>query len=154
RSRASRMESLDDLDALRRVLKPLVERKLVVYLTAEDRRGAVLTHGFHDPRELEALRKHHAVEPVAPSAALAGPPPRPDPAPACPAPAVRAGPAPPPPPPPPLVSRAEQLLPQLEASLAEARDEIAALKQTVGELRGTVQSLAEELRGLKQALGA
>ena len=40
RGRASRMEPIDDLDALRNVLRPLVERKLVVYLTAEDRRGA------------------------------------------------------------------------------------------------------------------
>src|SRR5205823_7331021 len=56
RTRASRMEPIDDLDALRRALRPLVERKLVVYLTPEDRRGAVLTHGFHDPRELERLR--------------------------------------------------------------------------------------------------
>src|SRR5437868_898428 len=53
RSRASRMEPLDDLDALRQALKPLVERKLVLYLTAEDRRGAALTHGFHDPVELD-----------------------------------------------------------------------------------------------------
>ena len=43
RGRANRMEPFDDLDALRATLKPLVERKLVVYLTAEDRRGAVLT---------------------------------------------------------------------------------------------------------------
>jgi uncharacterized protein YceH (UPF0502 family) len=138
RTRASRMESLDDLDALRAVLKPLVERNLVLYLTPEDRRGAVLTHGFHDPRELEPLRKHHAAEPVAPSAVLASTSPRVEPA---------------PPPPLPVVSRAEQMLPQMEASLASARDEIAALKQTVAQLHGTVQSLAEELRGLKRALG-
>src|SRR5207244_3066302 len=39
RTRASRMEPIDDLDKLRALLKPLVQRKLVVYLTAEDRRG-------------------------------------------------------------------------------------------------------------------
>jgi uncharacterized protein YceH (UPF0502 family) len=57
RTRASRMESFSDLEELRATLKPLVERKLVVYLTAEDRRGAVLTHGFHDPAELETLKR-------------------------------------------------------------------------------------------------
>jgi uncharacterized protein YceH (UPF0502 family) len=57
RTRAGRMEPFADLDELRATLKPLVERKLVVYLTPEDRRGAVLTHGFHDPAELEALKR-------------------------------------------------------------------------------------------------
>src|SRR5215472_8415643 len=68
RGRASRMESIDDLDALRNVLRPLVERKLVVYLTPEERRGATLTHGFHDSHELERLRARIAAEPIAPSA--------------------------------------------------------------------------------------
>jgi uncharacterized protein YceH (UPF0502 family) len=69
RSRASRMEPIDDLDALRNVLRPLVERKLVVYLTPEERRGAALTHGFHDPQELERLRSRIAAEPIASSSA-------------------------------------------------------------------------------------
>jgi uncharacterized protein YceH (UPF0502 family) len=56
RSRASRMEPIEDLDTLRAVLKPLADRRLVVYLTPEGRRGTVLTHGFHDPTELERLR--------------------------------------------------------------------------------------------------
>src|SRR5262245_53697062 len=56
RGRASRMEAIDDLDALRPVLRTLAERKLVVYLTPEGRRGTVLTHGFHAPEELERLR--------------------------------------------------------------------------------------------------
>jgi uncharacterized protein YceH (UPF0502 family) len=64
RTRASRMEPIDDLDALRGVLRPLVERNLVVYLTPEDRRGAVLTHGFHDPEELKRLRARPMAEPT------------------------------------------------------------------------------------------
>lgn len=67
RGRASRMEPFDDLDALRAVLKVLVERKLVVYLTEQDRRGAVLTHGFHDPAELEVLRRTAGEAPPSPS---------------------------------------------------------------------------------------
>jgi uncharacterized protein YceH (UPF0502 family) len=63
RTRASRMEPVDDLDALRALLRPLVARNLVVYLTPEDRRGAVLTHGFHDPEELRRLRARQAAEP-------------------------------------------------------------------------------------------
>lgn len=61
RGRASRMETIDDLEKLREVLKPLVERKLVVYLTPEDRRGAILTHGFHAPEEFERLRRQAAI---------------------------------------------------------------------------------------------
>src|SRR5438045_459104 len=39
RARASRMEPVDDLEALRLVLHSLAERRLVVYLTPEGRRG-------------------------------------------------------------------------------------------------------------------
>jgi uncharacterized protein YceH (UPF0502 family) len=76
RTRASRMEPIDDLDALRGVLRPLVERNLVVYLTPEDRRGAVLTHGFHDPEELKRLRARNLTEPT-PAAATPAPAPAP-----------------------------------------------------------------------------
>ena len=62
RTRASRMEPIDDLDALRAVLKPLAERNLVVYLTPEGRRGTTLTHGFHPPDELERLRNAAPLE--------------------------------------------------------------------------------------------
>ena len=56
RQRASRMEPIDDLDALRAALKPLAERKLVVFLGEEGRRGMLITHGFHAPKELEVLK--------------------------------------------------------------------------------------------------
>ena len=125
RGRASRMEPIDDLDALRTVLRPLVERNLVVYLTPEDRRGALLTHGFHDPRELAGLRARAGAQ-LPPAAAA----------------------------PPPVPSRAETVLPALEAGLAEARGEIASLKQTVQNLQAALTSLQDELRDLKESLGA
>jgi uncharacterized protein YceH (UPF0502 family) len=56
RTRVSRMEPVNDLDALRAVCQPLADRGLVVYLTPVGRRGTSLTHGFHDPQELERLR--------------------------------------------------------------------------------------------------
>ncbi len=119
RSRASRMEPIDDLDALRNALRPLVERKLVVYLTPEERRGAILSHGFHDPHELERLRSRIAAEPISES-----------PPPAVPAPS----------------SHQDDRLSELQAGLAAAREEIAALRQTI-------TGLQEELRQLKQSLG-
>jgi uncharacterized protein YceH (UPF0502 family) len=136
RTRASRMEPIEDLDTLRSVLRPLVERGLVVYLTAENRRGAMLTHGFHDPRERDRLRAHAAAAPV---------PPEP----------LAVIPSPPPPP-----SRAEEVLPTLEAEVAAARQDAAAaraegtaLRQTIEELRATLVAVQAEVRALKQALG-
>jgi uncharacterized protein YceH (UPF0502 family) len=67
RGRASRMESITDLDALRSLLRPLAERRLVVYLSPEGRRGTVLTHGFHASDELDRLRTAHPVEATSPA---------------------------------------------------------------------------------------
>jgi hypothetical protein len=129
------MEPLDDIDALRNALKPLVERKLVVYLTPEDRRGAVVSHGFHDPKELDRLKAHFASQPASvaePAAALAVPT-GPD----------LSG----------EVERIEARLGPLEGGLNNANTEIAALKKTISDLQGTIQTLQQELRTLKQALG-
>src|SRR3954451_6184868 len=60
RARVSRMEPVDDLDALRAVCRPLAQRGLVVYLTPEGRRGTALTHGFHDAPELQGLKARYA----------------------------------------------------------------------------------------------
>lgn len=70
RTRAARMAPIESLDALEEVLKPLLERRLVVYLTEPDRRGAIVTHGFHAADELARLKAHHSHAPV-PVAAVA-----------------------------------------------------------------------------------
>lgn len=113
RGRASRMAPIDTLDALEEVLRPLVERRLVVYLTDPDRRGAVLTHGFHPPDELARLKAHagsatdvditpvRAAAPTVPPDALAA----------------------------------------LERRLAEALEEIGRLKAAVSGLEGQVADL-------------
>jgi hypothetical protein len=74
RARASRMEPIDDREALRAVLRPLAERRLVVYLTPEGRRGTLLSHGFHAPDDLERLRTKHAAEAPAEAPAPAAAP--------------------------------------------------------------------------------
>jgi len=56
RSRVSRMEPVEELEALRGILRKLAERKFVVYLTPEGRRGTTVTHGCHDAQELERLK--------------------------------------------------------------------------------------------------
>jgi uncharacterized protein YceH (UPF0502 family) len=62
RQHASRMEPIDDLDALRAALKPQTERRLVVFLGEEGRRGTLITHGFHAPKEYDMLRSQSRVE--------------------------------------------------------------------------------------------
>lgn len=60
RGRASRMEPIDTMEALDEVLRPLVERKLVAWLSPPDRRGSMLTHGFHTAEELSQARTYAA----------------------------------------------------------------------------------------------
>jgi uncharacterized protein YceH (UPF0502 family) len=130
RTRASRMEPLDDLDSLRHVLKPLVERRLVLYLTPGDRRGAVLTHGFHAPEELEQLRGPQASIPVTPARPVSAPVPAAPPAPA-----------------------RDERVGALQEELAASRAEIATLKQQLDEMRATLQSLGQQVEQIKQGLG-
>jgi uncharacterized protein YceH (UPF0502 family) len=130
RGRASRMEPVAELDALRAVLRPMAERGLVVYLTPEGRRGTVLSHGFHAVEELERLRAGHGTDAEAaestplPAAARTVPVSRPQ---AVPAPAE-------------------------SDRLAEAVEEINTLKATVTSLQATVVDLAEEVRRIKDRL--
>jgi uncharacterized protein YceH (UPF0502 family) len=63
RARASRMEPLDH-EAATAAIKGLVERGFVVWLTPENRRGAVMTHGFHAPDEFQRLRGAQMSVPV------------------------------------------------------------------------------------------
>ncbi len=134
RTHVNRMEPLDDLDALRAALKPLVERKLVLYVTPEDRRGAMVAHGFHDPRELDRLKARIASEPASlEPASSAGAAQGPD----------LSG----------ELQRLEARLGPLESGLNAANVEIASLKETIGDLQAMIATLQQELRSLKQSLG-
>ncbi len=67
RARASRMESIADLGALRPVLESLRAKGLIVSLTPEGR-GHVVSHALYRPQELERLKAHYGegrVQPVA-----------------------------------------------------------------------------------------
>jgi uncharacterized protein YceH (UPF0502 family) len=129
RSRAARMEPFDDLEALRRSLKPLVERGLVVYLTPEDRRGAVLTHGFHNPQELAQLRSReaphsmHADHAHQPEAVLA-------------------------------TGASHAVAAVKDSALDSVKEEFDSIKQTLADLQLEVSKLRGELHDLKRSLGA
>jgi uncharacterized protein YceH (UPF0502 family) len=62
RARAERMEeTLEDQEALQKVLEPLKERGLVVTLSPPGRkRGVIVSHAFYSDSEMEALRVRHA----------------------------------------------------------------------------------------------
>ena len=129
RARASRMEPIADLDALRAALRQLVERRLVVYLTPEGRRGTVLTHGFHELGELERQRAKYGAEiesgsrDEAPTLALP----------------TRAG--------------APDAPPPLPAGLNMVNAQITDLRLAVSALEAKVASLAEQVRAIKEGLG-
>lgn len=120
RVRASRMDPIDTLETLETILQPLVQRRLVIFLTDPDRRGAVLTHGFHMPEELPRLR---AIAANAPASALEAE-----------APVHRAA-APP----------APEVSSELEAKLNAAIAEIEGLKSRVAVLETTVVDLRKQL---------
>lgn len=80
RGHASRMEPIADLEALRQKLKPLAERKLVLFLGAEGKRGTQIASGFHSIEELDryrtAIRNEETASPsvAASPAPVAAPP--------------------------------------------------------------------------------
>jgi len=127
RTRASRMDAIDDLETLRNVLRPLVQRKLVVYLTAEERRGAMLTHGFHVSHELEALRARAEAQPL----------PLLPPSPVSPS----------------SLSPSSELMERLMVETSELRSENLALKSCLEDLQKRLDTLEGEVRSLQQALG-
>ena len=146
RGRASRMEPITDLSALRPVLDSLKAKKLIVPLTP-DGRGHVLTHALYEPRELEKLRVQFAAS--APAAE--------DDEPAEAAPARSASPA--------AAVASGTARPSGGAvrddSSSAVRGEINELRSQVAQLRAELEDLAIEVRQgrdeidrLKEALGA
>ena len=124
RQRASRMEPIDDLDALRAALKPLTERRLVLFLGAEGRRGTMITHGFHAPKEIELLKSQTRVDDV--TAAV---------------PTLSSS-----------WASAEQVA-KLETELRQAKEEIAAFRTQIQQIQETLHYTKQQLQTLKDSLG-
>jgi uncharacterized protein YceH (UPF0502 family) len=117
RSRVSRMEPVADLDALRAVCQPLAHRGLIVYLTPEGRRGTTLTHGFHDPQELNRLRSRAGTgEPAAQPARPAQP-----------------------------IPPASGRIDELQAEIAVLRDTISGMQHDIAGLRSQLEALQAAL---------
>lgn len=129
RGRASRMEPVADLESLRKLLGPLRDRKLIVYLTPEERRGTMLTHGFHAPDELAHL-KHKIAHSFAADAEPAAPRP------------VAAAP-----------TIAAEVRQRSDERLEQALVEIASLKTVIAGLESTVAVLQERVKAIADGLG-
>ncbi|MCE9563024.1 MAG: YceH family protein [Planctomycetes bacterium] len=121
RTRATRMDPIETLDALEVILKSLTARRLAVYLTEPDRRGAVVTHGFHTPEELARLKAHFAHAPASASLLETEP-------------AVS-----------PRSNVSSDAIANLEAKLAAAVGEIDTLKAKVASLENAVGDLRKQL---------
>ncbi|MGA2621426.1 MAG: DUF480 domain-containing protein [Thermoguttaceae bacterium] len=141
RGRASRMDPIADLAALRVILAALRSKALVLSLTAEGR-GHVVSHALYPPQELEHLKAQFQQRVVAggvsdelgagvgpPSATTAPPPP-----------AAPRGASP---------HGAESLGRQVE----ELRTQLAQLQSRLDDMTDQQERMTEELRQLKDALG-
>jgi uncharacterized protein YceH (UPF0502 family) len=124
RQRASRMESIADLEALRSALKPLAERRLVLFLGPEGRRGTLITHGFHAETEVEQLKSQTRIEE---SAAVA--------------PRLTGS-----------WANADQVA-KLESEIKETQKEIAALHAQMQQVQEALQYTKQQLQVLKDTLG-
>lgn len=121
RSRASRMEPLDQETAAS-AIKGLVERGMIVWLAPENRRGAMLTHGFHAPDELQRLKATHvggsALEEVPPAPTSVSTPTKPP---------------------------ADDRLARIESQLSDALADIARLRTDVNRLQAALTELQNAL---------
>jgi uncharacterized protein len=154
RARASRMDPIPDLNALRAILQSLHVKHLIVSLTPEGR-GHVVTHALYQPRELEQLKAqfgHGGAEVYSPprqgpTGDAAGP------VPVAPRPASQ--PVPMPPPTRALAAAAEQSqeIEPLRGEVAELRAQMAELRSRLEEMAAGQQRTEDEVRSLREALG-
>jgi uncharacterized protein len=147
RGRASRMEPIPDLSALRPVLDSLKAKGLVLSLTPEGR-GHVVSHALYQPRELENLRAQYSqarigAAGVGTNATAGGPSPASAPTAVPPmtasrsaAPAVEGG-----------------LVAAIRRDMEEIRAQLAQLQSEVRDLAAHQRQVDDQLHGLQDALG-
>jgi len=138
RARASRMEPIADLAALRAICDSLKHKGLIVYLTPEGR-GQIVTHALYPPRELENIRARYAAGRVGVLDQRVQPPTEVRPA-AFIAPSGTQ----------PSVSPTEPLAGSGTAGGTELHQQLAEISGTVEQLRQQLQQLAERVDKLEK----
>jgi uncharacterized protein len=128
RGRASRMEPIADLNAMRTIFNALKAKNLVIELTPPGR-GQIISHNLYEPDELERLKQRlgsvaasYQPEPAVASAPRASAPP------------VQAT---------PMVSQADS---------SGLKDEMRSLRMELAELRRELEALAETVRRQESAV--
>ncbi|MGO8753496.1 MAG: DUF480 domain-containing protein [Thermoguttaceae bacterium] len=163
RGRASRMEPIADLTALRPVLASLKVKRLVIPLTPEGR-GHIITHALYSPCELEHLRAQYASGSAAAMAADAsnseapdaGPPVREGAAVRCEKPAAISHGSVPTPrrPDAPPEEEKDETLAAVRNQLEELRCQVSQLRSDLNDLTAVCEETSAELRKLRSELGA
>jgi hypothetical protein len=143
RGRVSRMDLVDDLNALRELLNALKDKGLVLPLTAEGR-GQVFTHGLYPQRDLDNQRARYASHTVAAgdgeSELDAAPPPA-----AAPRPVHVAQ--------PPASPQRAADADLLRHSVDELRGVVRQQQDEINELSAAVKRIEDELHDFRRALG-
>jgi uncharacterized protein len=114
RGHATRMEPIPDLETLRQKLKPMTERKLILFLGLEGRRGTQIASCFYSPEEMSQLQSTVRVEASLPASSPG--------AQALGVDADFAG----------ELRRLKEHVEQLESAVAEMRDEMQRLRASLG----------------------
>ncbi len=142
RGRASRMEPIADLQALRAVLNSLKAKGLIIALSAEGR-GHVVTHALYPPRELERLksdfqRVHGADLNISPEPVVQvrSPPPAIAVQPFAPSPAA-----------------ATDGIAELRREIADMKNQLSILRDDLAAVRSQCDAQQSELEELRRALG-
>jgi len=146
RGRVSRMDPVDDLNALRELLTSLKTQGLVIPLTPEGR-GQVFTHALFPQRDLEHQKTQHSQQSVVLSPVkyeshlepLPPTPPRPPVMPGAPSPA------------PPASSSGNLEL--LRQTVDELRSQVRQQQQEISELTTGLRRVEDEVQDLRRALG-
>jgi len=143
RGRASRMDPIADLSALRRVLASLKSKDLVIPLTPEGR-GHVVTHTLYLPNELERVKAQYGVVAAAPATG---------PAPAISAPTSTPTASPVQAPASSTTDVEPELTDALRRELQELRSQLSQLRSDFEDLTSVVERTQDELQSLRDALG-
>jgi hypothetical protein len=147
RGRVSRMDPIDDLNALRELLNALKDKGLVLPLTPEGR-GQVFTHALFPQRDLDHQRTQHSQQSAAVSSTvededgnepLPASASRPHVVPAAPRPATAAG--------------SSGDLDMLRKMVEELRSQARQQQQELEELIAGFRRIEDEVQDLKRALG-